>query len=164
MTVVKAQRRRAEKMSATRTPFPGDPGASDQRATDAPDQGELIETLLARDAEREATMAAMAAELVEHGELLREHDELLRELLAGAKDRTAPETCVSARDVGALRAPEAGMMPLKQAMRYADGYSDETVRLWLRAGLVKGEHPGGRWYVDVASLAAHVAARRRGAA
>jgi hypothetical protein len=104
-------------------------------------QGAQIEALMAREARRDATLAAHAAELVEHGELIRES-------AASAKDRSA----------------SAGTKTLKEATAYAAGYSAEMIRIWLNAGLVEGEMDGGRWHVNVESLKTFVASKRTSAA
>jgi hypothetical protein len=99
--------------------------------------------VLAEIAKLRASVAMLAADQIE----LREDVRALQ-AVQPAKDGGAP----------------AGMVPLKAATKFADGYSIETVRLWAAAHYVKAQRPGARWFLDVASLTAHVAAKRKGAA
>jgi hypothetical protein len=101
-----------------------------------------VATLLVEIAKLRAAQEDLAARLVEQADDIHELQVARR-----AKDHIAP----------------AGMAALKQATAYADGFSVETVRPWAGAGAIKAERRGGRRWIDVASLATHVAAKRSGA-
>jgi hypothetical protein len=68
-------------------------------------------------------------------------NEQLRAKIAQFEQRNAP--------------PPIALVPLKRAYRGAFSY--ETARAWCDSGIVLAEKRGGRWYVNTASLSAHLA-------
>jgi hypothetical protein len=96
-------------------------------------------------------VAALAAEVARQGAAVAE---LVRTVIELREDIAELQAMARAQ-----RLPPRGLLALKRAAAET-GYDRETVRRWAVAGDIASVRRGARWFIDPASLRAHIATLR----